>query len=86
MHPEFSEEAHEARDLLEAQHLGALEPRKSFAWHAVLAAEVAAIRDGEPEVVDAAAVARATARAPSSDPPDELHEREPVGAVEPLLD
>src|SRR5262249_56859024 len=47
----------EALDLLEREQVGALEPGKAFGRHAVLAAEVAAVGDGDPEVADQAAMA-----------------------------
>jgi hypothetical protein len=46
-----------ALELLEAQHLVALEPRQSLGRHAVLAAEVAAVGDRHAQVADVPAVA-----------------------------
>ena len=51
------EEPDQPRDLLEAQDLGALEPRQALGGHAVLAAEVAAVGDRHPQIPDQAAVA-----------------------------
>ena len=46
------EQAHQARDLLEGEDLGALEPGQPLGGHAVLAAEVAAVGDRYPQVSD----------------------------------
>ncbi len=47
---------HESLDLLEAEHLVALQPGQALRGHAVLAAEVAAIGDRHAHVADVAAV------------------------------
>jgi hypothetical protein len=52
-----AEQRNQPGDLLEAQHLGAIEPWEALGGHAVLAAEVAAIRDRHPEVADQPAMA-----------------------------
>ena len=51
------EQAHEPLDLLEGEDLGPVEPRQALGGHAVLAAEVAAVGDRDPQVADQAAVA-----------------------------
>ena len=54
---ERDEQPDEALDLLEAQDLLPVEPGQALRRHAVLAAEVAAIRDGHAQVADHAPVA-----------------------------
>ena len=51
-HAHPRQHAHQPLDLLEAEHLGAVEPGQAVGRHAVLAAEVAAVRDGDPQVRD----------------------------------
>ena len=51
------EHAHHSLDLLEAQDLRAVEPGQAVGRHAVLAAEVAAVGDRDPQVRDQPAVA-----------------------------
>ena len=55
--PIAASSAHQPLDLLEAQHLRALQPRQPLGGHAVLAAEVAAVGDRHAQVLDAPAVA-----------------------------
>ena len=50
------EHTHHSLDLLEAEDLGAVEPGEAVGGHAVLAAEVATVRDGDPQVRDQPAV------------------------------
>ena len=47
----------EPLDLLVGEQRIAVEPRQALGGHAVLAAEVAAVRDGDPDVADGASVA-----------------------------
>src|SRR6185503_14477984 len=51
------EQPHQALDLLEAQDLLAVEPRQALGGHAVLAAEIASIRDGDAQIPDHATMA-----------------------------
>jgi hypothetical protein len=53
----LGKQGHQARDLLEGEDLGALEPGQALGGHAVLAAEVAAVGDRDPQVSDVATVA-----------------------------
>ena len=55
--PHVGEQAHQARDLLEGEDLGALEPGQALGGHAVLAAEVAAVGDRDSQISDFAPVA-----------------------------
>ena len=50
-----AEDARQPLDLLVRQHLGAREPRQALRGHAVLAAEVAAVGDRDPDGLDATA-------------------------------
>jgi hypothetical protein len=52
-----AEQADQPLDLLVAEQRVAVEPRQALGGHAVLAAEVAAVRHGDPDVADGAAVA-----------------------------
>src|SRR5205823_5541977 len=54
--PHLHEQAHDALDLLEGEDLLTPEPRQPVRRHAVLAAEVAAVRDRDAQVLDPAAV------------------------------
>jgi hypothetical protein len=53
---ELPEAVHEARDFLEGKHFAMREKFEAFAenlcWHAVLAAQVTAVRDGDTEVTE----------------------------------
>ena len=55
-HPHRDEDAHDPLDLLEGEELGPLEPAQSLGRHAVPAAEVAPVGDGQAKVADPAAV------------------------------
>ncbi len=48
--PSPTKQPHQPLDLLEAEDLGALEPRQAVGGHAVLAAEVAAVGDGDAQI------------------------------------
>jgi len=56
VHAQLDEDVHERRDLPEVEDLRAREPRVVFLGHAVVAAQVAAVGDGEPEVAERAPV------------------------------
>ena len=57
MHTHARKQRNQPCDLLEAQHLGAIEPGQALRRHAVLAAEVAAIGDRHAQIGNASAVA-----------------------------